>query len=389
LLGGSGEEDYTESKGAGNDSEGVRRRRAPRTPPGAQTLTDDKRDFPFDLPGDFAPLKSEPRGYTAEQMTACEECLRANPPTRMNCLYCAAPLPSTEATEAFRRPELKPVEEHAQGFSVVALSASADAAIEEAAELLRREAGALREALAAGSALPLARVASGAEAELIARRLGAHGVAAEVLSDEALGGVQSSPVRVRKVEFGEGALEGWAVGQSEPLKMAWDDVVLYVAGRIYRRRAEVEERPGVLKRGVEVADTRETFADEAVLDIFASQSSPDGATHWRIAADGFDYSCLGARKSLLARENFVALGEALRRRATRARFDETYARVRRHVEAAWPASERTASGGLRRERPGKFNFEAVTVATNEAQFTRYARLLYRFELRRRRETQER
>ncbi|HEV2706232.1 MAG TPA: hypothetical protein VGV59_09935 [Pyrinomonadaceae bacterium] len=351
-------------------------------------MTDEKRDFPFNLHEDFAPLKSEPRGYTAEQMTACEKCLRANPPTRLNCLYCGAPLPSNEATEAFRRPELKPLEEHAQGFSVVALSASADASIEEAAALLRREAGALREVLSAGCALPLVRVATCAEAELIARRLGAHGVTAEVLSDEALLGGKTSPTRVRKVEFGEATLDGWAVGQSEPLRMVWEHVVLLVAGRIFQRRAEVEERPGVLKRGVEVADTRETFADEAVLDIFAAQASTEGATHWRIAADGFDYSCLGADKSLLARENFVALGEALRRRATRARFDESYGRLRRHVEAAWPAAERTASGGLRRERPGKFNVEAVTLVTNEAQFTRYARLLYRLELRRRNETRE-
>ena len=39
------------------------------------------------------------------------------------------------------------------------------------------------------------------------------------------------------------------------------------------------------------------------------------------------------------------------------------------------ASERhTGSRGLRRERPGKYNIEAVTQTSNENQYTRYSRL---------------
>ena len=49
--------------------------------------------------------------------------------------------------------------------------------------------------------------------------------------------------------------------------------------------------------------------------------------------------------------------------------------------AAWPPAEHTESLGLRRERPGRFNTEAATVVTNEAQFTRYSRLRRRLALR--------
>nr|MDQ3746090.1 hypothetical protein [Acidobacteriota bacterium] len=102
-----------------------------------------------------------------------------------------------------------------------------------------------------------------------------------------------------------------------------------------------------------------------------SQSETDC---FRVLADNFDYSCLGASKRLLARENFVTLVETLRARAPSAVFDDEYASSRALLSLAWPPTERTASLGLRRERPGRFNTEAATLITNEQQFTRYSRL---------------
>ncbi|HEX5706855.1 MAG TPA: hypothetical protein VFX96_06150, partial [Pyrinomonadaceae bacterium] len=120
-------------------------------------------------------------------------------------------------------------------------------------------------------------------------------------------------------------------------------------------------------------------SDAPALEIYARGESGG----WRVGADGFDYSCLGEMKGLLARENFVRLAEALRGRASAATYDDEYARVRHLLAHAWPLSEHTESGGLRRARPGKFNTESVTVLSNDAQFTRYARLRYQLELRRR------
>jgi hypothetical protein len=57
--------------------------------------------------------------------------------------------------------------------------------------------------------------------------------------------------------------------------------------------------------------------------------------------------------------------------------------VRHLLSAAWPLAEQNKSGGLRRESFGKFNVEAITVVSNEAQFTRYARLCHQLELKRR------
>src|ERR1043165_9626724 len=111
-----------------------------------------------------APGEEGARPFAPEQMVACEECLRANPPTRPTCLYCGAVLPRTKEGASLWRPKPKKLEESEQGFNVVTLARGGGAltsdAAEEAASLLRLDAGWLKEAALAGRAMPLARVAT-------------------------------------------------------------------------------------------------------------------------------------------------------------------------------------------------------------------------------------
>ncbi len=331
------------------------------------------------------------RPFAPEQLAACEQCLRANAPTRMNCLYCGAQLPQTAESEKLRRPALKKLEEWEQGFNVVLLprgdKALTPGAIAEAASLLRLDAARLTEIIDARRALPLARASSSEEAGLVLKRLGALGLAGEVFADEEL---TRQPVRVRALTLEEDALvcrPGLGAG---PRRVAWGEVLLLVKGRVVTKRVEVEERREKVRGRGEIVETRELAGDEAVLDIHAvsrpetespskehSQSegrSQSEADCFRVMADNFDYSCLGASKRLLARENFVTLVETLRARAPSAVFDDEYASSRALLSLAWPPTERNASLGLRRERPGRFNTEAATLITNEQQFTRYSRL---------------
>src|SRR5438105_2996223 len=45
---------------------------------------------------DFAPVPdAKPQSFALAEMVTCDACLRANPPTRSNCLYCGAILPGT------------------------------------------------------------------------------------------------------------------------------------------------------------------------------------------------------------------------------------------------------------------------------------------------------
>jgi hypothetical protein len=336
----------------------------------------------------------ETRAFRADELTECGRCGRMSPPTRMSCLYCGAPLPAPPDGADPRRPALRRLEEGERGFNVVLLpranegkSARAGGgprgaeeapagALREAASLVRIEPERLNEMIDACVPLPLARTAERDEVALLERGLAASGLAVGVVSDDELAAETDPPRRVRRVEFGEADVTGWAAAGAEPRREAWDDLFLIVAGRIYRKRIEVEERPRPGGSN-EVVDARELAGDESVVDLYFG-GEPAG---WRVAAEGFDYSCLGARKGLLAAENFARLVGELRRRAPRAEFDDSYPRVRRLLQFAWPPTEREESGGLRHASPGRFTTGAVTSVTNEAQFTRYGRLLRRFRAR--------
>jgi hypothetical protein len=324
------------------------------------------------------------RAFTHAEMVACDACLRANPPTRMNCLYCGAALPVSDEGDDLRRPTLRALEAWEQGFNVVLLpQASAGLSVDsltEAAALLRLEAGQLREMTVAGTPLPLARAATREEAALVDAKLRALGWRVEVVADEALCVETYAPKRIRKLEIGADALVGWTSAEGEAVGVEWADVMLLVAGRIARKRIEVEERRGGgSRRGAEaeVVETREFHEDESALDLYVAGS----IVNWRIMAENFDYTCLGAAKGLTAAENFTRLVETLGRRATRAAYDDSYRGVRHLLKFAWPLAEQTGAGSLRRVRPGRYNAEAVTTITNETQFTRYGRLLQYFRLR--------
>ena len=321
-----------------------------------------------------------PRPFAPAELVACEACLRANAPTRMNCLYCGVPLPSTGRGAALRRPALKKLEDWEQGFNVVLLPrAAAPLAAEsagEAAALLRLDAGRLAEIVASGRALPLARASTAEEAGLVVSRLARLGLDAEVFTDEALA---RRPARVRALDFEGDVLVCRQGPDSEPLRVPLGEVTLLVTGRIVSRRVEVAERKTRFGGRSEMVESRELAADEAVLDLYTAGDG-EGAG-FRIMSGGFDYSCLGAGKRLLAAENFRALVEALRGLAGRAEFDDDYARLRPLLADVWPSAEHTESLGLRRERAGRVNTEAVTTVSNETQFTRYARLRLHLALR--------
>ncbi|HEV3470576.1 MAG TPA: hypothetical protein VG148_14735 [Pyrinomonadaceae bacterium] len=332
--------------------------------------------------GELSGAEAGARPFAPGEMVACERCARANPPTRMGCLYCGAPLPVTERSARLRRPALRPPEEWETGFNVILLPRAAGAgaagALGEAASLLRLETELLRECLTARRPLPLARAASREEAELVAERLAAFGLAVEVVTDEDLT-LGTRPFRVRALELTPDVLVGLGPPGEEPRRWGWPEVGLLVTGRVIRKRVEVEERREKSRRDGEVVDARELSEDEAVLDIYPTG---DDAAGWRVRGDNFDYSCLGAGKSLLARENFVSLVGLLRERAPRAVYDDEYASSRRLLAAAWPPAARDDTLGFRREGAGRYSTGAVTTVSNEAQFTRYSRLRYYFARRR-------
>ncbi len=325
-------------------------------------------------------LRSEPRGFTLAQMMVCDECLRANAPTRAECLYCAAPLPVTEESLRLRQPSFRPLEKWEQGFNCILMS-NADAdflpdeQFAEAAYFLRMETDSLKQIVGACQPLPLARAATRDDANTIKHRLAGaeRGFDVLIVADDELGLESKPPVRLRAIELTSDGLIGHSVGNHSTEIISWERIQLLVSGRLYLRRVEVQERLQRSGSEGEITEAREFGADEAFLDVYVAVD-PGEWIQWRIGSAGFDFSCLGEKKTLLAVQNFQTLIEILRQQASHARFDDSYKVLRHTLSTAWPLEQRTESRGWQRERPGKYTTEAVTTSDNEKQFTLYSRL---------------
>lgn len=325
----------------------------------------DNENIPFLGPVD----PSEPQGFSAEQMIRCEECLRANPPTRASCLYCVAPLPLTETSARLIKPVLRPPEKHQLGYNNILLpneQALSDEVVANAAELLKLGAEHVRACLSQSVALPVTRTANRVEAELVRERMRELGLQCLTVSDDELG---DTVRRVRSMTFDDASLTINQAGAATDI--SWDDVVLIVTGRLFESRLEIKERM-TRKPENEILDTSEFSKDEYVIDFYTAGHS----STWRVGASGFDFSCLGRDKALVVNENMGKLQRLMIERARNAKVDDSYARVRNLLELVWTVEPETQSSGWRRERPGKLSIGVSTIKSNETQFTRYSRLRY-------------
>ena len=323
-------------------------------------------NIPLPVIGPLEP--SEPPGFAPDQMIRCEECLRVNPPTRINCLYCSVPLPVTESSRHLRKPVLRPPEKHELGYNTIVLPSSEGATpamISDAASFLKLKQEDFERALAERVPLPVARTASREEAQLLNDRLAELGFRVFTLPDE------GTVVRVRSLSLSEAGLVINPGQTTNEVDLAWSDVLLLVSGRLIEKRVEIKE-VRTRRAENEILDMSELFSDQAVIDLYLSLNSET----WRIGANGFDFSCLGAEKSLVATENFTKLQRLLLAKATQARVDDSFNRLRSLLDLVWGPEQEIESSGWRRERPGKLSIGMATVHNNESQFTRYSRLLY-------------
>jgi hypothetical protein len=332
-------------------------------------LPKDNENIPF-----LGPVEpSEPLGFPAEQMIRCEECLRANPPTRVSCLYCVAPLPLTESSVRLRKPVLRQPEKHQLGYNNILVPVESEVSTEivnDAAALLKLSPENMQQLMFQEVPLPVARTASREEAELVTLRLRELGFSCLTVSDEELGLSFSDNVlrRVRGMSFDDERLVIYHSG-AEETGLSWSDVILILPGRLIETTLEIKERM-TRKKENDILDTSEFFRDEVVIDFYTVR---DRFT-WRVGASGFDFSCLGKEKALVANENIGKLQRVIVAKAVSAQFDDSYKRVRNLLELVWGTQSETQSSGWRRERPGKLSVGVATTKSNESQFTRYSRL---------------
>ncbi|HEX9543787.1 MAG TPA: hypothetical protein VF955_01305 [Pyrinomonadaceae bacterium] len=323
------------------------------------------------IPNDGPFPDSSVRSFTPDQMVRCDSCLRANAPTRANCLYCGSALPVQPAAVVMQKPALRPLEKWEQGYNNILLPSPAnfsEGSLAEIADFLRLEKEDLRRIVASASPLPLARSSSKEEAELIQQRLKTAQMTSLIIADASLG--LDAALKLRALEFRDNGVDAYQSPQAAPLKISRDDFFLMVSGRIARKRVELTEERRRSESRVLEAD--QFFADESVMDLYTKHES----TPYRIASGSFDFSCLAERKLLVAGENMSILISVFRENFPAAGYDQTYNVVRKALEPVWRSEQQNESSGWRRGRLGKHSLGSVVETSNESQFSRYSRLRY-------------
>jgi hypothetical protein len=314
----------------------------------------------------------EPQSFSPDQMVRCEECLRANPPTKVNCLYCAAVLPTDETTVHLQKPTLRPLEKWEQGYNNILWPPPAnpgEPALIEAAALLRLTTADLAWILEFRMPLPVARAATPDEALLVQRCLEPLGISTRIVPDAELRGKETATTKVRAIEIDETGISAFQTPETPAIHIQWSDFELLVSGRLITRRVELKEQKGARSERI-IVDASEFFTDEPVFQLHTKNVS------CRFSANSFDFTCLGKAKSLLAAENLAKLLNHFCENAPHVELDDSYNLVRKALDVVWPSPQQNESSGWRRERPGKYIVGSATETSTERQFLRYSRLRY-------------
>lgn len=317
-------------------------------------------------------VQTENIAYDSAEMIACEKCRRANPPNRLKCLYCGTELKFSDAQSENIRPVLRKLESWEKGFNLIYIPGDAaeigEQKIREINRMTRIETESLQKFFDAQKPLPLARAESEKEAEIVKRRFAEIGIETVLMSDEKLA-VETSPTRLRGLEFSDDKIYLITFNTDEVLALNREDLELIVVGSIFQKRVESTEKRN--KKGENtLLGATETATDEKIVDLYFRENE----TGFRIAQKGFDFSALEEEKGLLASENIERLAKKLKSFAPDAKLVEDYLPNRAVIGLVWEIAERKDSKGLVRENFGSFNLGNVTTVSNLEQFTKYSRM---------------
>ena len=293
-------------------------------------------------------------------------------------MYCGRALPLNSAAYDLKKPDLRPLENWEQGYNNILKSLTAtnlsDDAEAAAADLLKLDKTVLARLISSNHCLPVARAATRDESTLVQTRLSALGIDTEIIADVNLA-ESGAPFRVRAVDLNDASLKLYERHGAQPVEISWDQISLLVVGRLTIQRVESREESARRKEN-RILDASEFFSDETIFDFYTADRRP-----FRIMSKSFDFSCLGARKGLVAEENMSRLLDLFKEKARHATWDEAYNSLSKTLEAIWPLERSEQSAGWRRDRPGKLTKGNVSQSSNERQFQKYSSLRHLLRLR--------
>ncbi|MEO5860581.1 MAG: hypothetical protein ABIR33_16745 [Pyrinomonadaceae bacterium] len=313
---------------------------------------------------DGIPIRSEQIGFSADQLIACGKCAKANPPNRLNCFYCGEALEVTPEIAAGIRFTPSEIEDWEQGVSVVVTDWLSGGDPQAIASAISIESELVASLVMIEPPLPLFRIRP-EEADEVASRLSRLGLMVECVEDSSLA-LGKPPIRLKGIAFGN---DSWALhsfNSSDRNVVEISEIVLFVVGSLVT--TTVESKLKRKRKEIEEFDEHLASSDHAVIDVYTSTDE----IGFRILPHGFDFSCLGKRKSLVAGENIRNLLETLHELAPKAAFDRSYSTKSAILDCVWPRTVANTSKGIERNWFG-VQRGVGSITSNEAQFTRYSR----------------
>jgi hypothetical protein len=322
----------------------------------------DMRDARFD-----PLLRTQNLAYGTTEMRVCEGCGRRNGASRLKCIYCAHDLDLRPEQNESVGPILRSLESWEHGFNLIIVE-NVCRNLPAAAKFLSLETEALRSILNTGVPLPVVRVDNEQTAGHLRDGIEKFGFRSLIVADADLA-TETPPGRLRSLEIDAAGLVVRDFNTGTSTAIARDELAVMVIGLIRSGRVDSTERR---RRGGKVTTLDEvtSASDEMVLDIYR-RSDPVG---FRVNLTGFDFSCLGDEKGILAGENLLRLIVRLRASVPNAKFIDSYGKIRAALGLTWEVDSRRASFGLRRAGVGKIEFGAVASRSNLNQFTKFSRL---------------
>ena len=314
---------------------------------------------------DGVPVMTEAIGFAAERMVACSKCEKQNPPNRLNCLYCGTLLELPDEIAAGLQFRPGEIEEWEPGVNIVVSERIGPSVAETLGSTVFLDEDLLTSVSEGDVPFPLIRV-RGDEADEVVLRVLATGVTAVRVDDKDLRH-QQPPTRLKGLRITEGSIEFLLFNSDEVAKFDASEIVLIVTGAIFKSSSEATVK--TKKKETKRVDEKFAASNHAVIDIFTSADKRG----FRILPHGFDFSCLGERKSLLAVENVATLKEMLRGMFPNTVFDDSYLSKMPVLDRVWPRTVENTSKGMHRVGL-KIARSVGESVSNEEQFTRYSRM---------------
>lgn len=311
------------------------------------------------------PITSESIGYAADEMIACGRCTKRNPPNRLNCLYCGEVLeiPGQVASGIRFRPTV--IESWELGTNIVAVDGLRTADKEAIVSTLPFDTDIAERLGSVRPPLPMFRVPN-SEGSEVESRLSRAGLSTVRVDDADLG-LSKLPTRLRHLEFRSDSLLLFPFNSDDTIPISKGDILLVVVGFIVQMTAESKLKK--TRKETKHIDEHVSSSDHDVIDIYAESHGPG----FRIVPHGFDFSCLGERKSLISSENVKTLIAQLGRELPDAVIDRSYVGKTAVLDHVWPRTVSNTSKGFERSWLG-IQRSTGSTTSNEEQFLRYSRI---------------